>query len=163
MNNFLRSGSLILFIVIFIGFAFPFTTTTYRDGNAISLTGFDILGSIKQEVVSDENEETEPNASIPSNPTINSENTLALSVFSASIGIATTQLTSPQSAIVTAIAAGLGSGSLWEFKNRNEQLAWQQAETVEKIDFRSGFFTCLGSYVGACVFNLLRCFQKIKR
>ncbi|PSB04865.1 hypothetical protein C7B64_01890 [Merismopedia glauca CCAP 1448/3] len=127
----------------------------YANQDVITLTGFDIL-QVKQEEVSD------TPTQIPSTPVVNNENLISLSALSASIGVATSGLRSPQSAIVTAIAGGLGSGSLWYFKTYNEQITLRGEEGVERVDFGSGFLTCFVSYIMAFVINLLRLLQPPK-
>jgi hypothetical protein len=164
MKNLLKTTSVILFVTILITFAFPFITFIYVNQNAIVLTGLDILQLQKEHPSDLQNSEIQniPDVptKIPSRPVINNQNLISLSAISASIGVATSNLRSPQSVIVTAIAGGLGSGALWYFKNYNEQIVLRGEEGVEQVDFGIGYLTSLASYIIAFILNLWLVFQK---
>jgi hypothetical protein len=161
MKNLLKTTSVILFITILMTFVFPFVTFMYVNQDVITLTGLDILQLQKERPLNLENENI-PNVptKIPSSPVINNQNLISLSAISASIGVATSNLRSPQSVIVTAIAGGLGSGALWYFKNYNEQIILRGEEGVEQVDFGIGYFACFVSYIITFILNLWLVFQK---
>jgi hypothetical protein len=157
MKNLLKTTSIVLFIIILATFTFPFITLVYANQDAITLTGLDIL-QVKQEPEAEE--EASIPTQIPSQPVINSEKLISLSALSASIGIATSVVRSPKSAIVTAIAGGLGSVSLWYFKNYNEQIVLRGEQGIERVEFESGFVTCFISYIITAITNLCLVFVK---
>jgi hypothetical protein len=155
MNTSFKNFSILLFLIIIVASGFPFITFSYGSQNPATLNGFDILQIQKEEEI------TEPNVTkqIPLRPVITSENLVSVSLLSASIGIATSWVRYPQSAVIAAIAGGIGSGSLWYFKDSNEAIVLKGEQGIERVDFGWGFFVSLISYIAVTIVNLIRIFQ----